>query len=33
MHFGQWQAVDRRGRIVRWWRVDPSLIYGQMKKC
>jgi len=32
-HFGQWLQVGRRGRNVRWWRVEPSLIYGQGKKC
>ena len=31
-HFGQWLQVDRRGRKVRRWQVDPSLIYGQVKK-
>ncbi len=32
-HFGQWFASGRRGRNVRRWRVEPSLIYGQVKKC
>jgi hypothetical protein len=32
-HFGQWLQVGRRGSNVRWWRVEPSLIYGQVKKC
>ena len=32
-HFGQWLALCRRGRNVRWWQVEPSLIYGQVKKC
>ncbi len=31
-HFGHWLQVDRRGRHVRQWQVDPSLIYGQVKK-
>jgi IS1 family transposase len=31
-HFGHWLQVDRRGRNVRRWQVDPSLIYGQVKK-
>jgi IS1 family transposase len=31
-HFGQWLALARRGRIVRQWQVEPSLIYGQVKK-
>jgi len=25
--------VARRGRNVRWWQVEPRLIYGQVKKC
>jgi len=32
-HFGQWLALCRRGRNMRWWRVEPGLIYGQVKKC
>jgi hypothetical protein len=31
-HFGQWLAFGRRGRHVRRWQVEPSLIYGQVKK-
>ena len=31
-HFGQWLALSRRGRNVRQWQVEPSLIYGQVKK-
>jgi IS1 family transposase len=31
-HFGQWLAASRRGRKVRRWQVEPSLIYGQVKK-
>ncbi len=31
-HFGQWREVARRGRNVRWWQVEPRLIYGQVKK-
>jgi transposase-like protein len=31
-HFGQWLASIRRGRNVRRWQVEPSLIYGQVKK-
>jgi hypothetical protein len=31
-HFGQWLALCRRGRTVRRWQVEPSLIYGQVKK-
>ena len=31
-HFGQWLQERRRGRNVRRWQVDPSLIYGQVKK-
>ncbi len=31
-HFGQWLLVGRRGRNVRRWQVEPSLIYGQVKK-
>ncbi len=31
-HFGQWREVRRRGRIMRRWQVEPSLIYGQVKK-
>jgi IS1 family transposase len=32
-HFGEWRQVCRRGRIIRCWQVEPSLIYGQVKKC
>src|SRR5260221_9335308 len=32
-HFGQWLALGRRGRLVRQWQVEPSLIYGQVEKC
>jgi len=32
-HFGRWLAFCRRGRLVRRWQVEPSLIYGQVKKC
>jgi IS1 family transposase len=32
-HFGQWFQAGRSGRNVRQWRVEPSLIYGQVKKC
>jgi transposase-like protein len=32
-HFGHWLQVNRRGRNVRRWQVDPRLIYGQVKKC
>jgi transposase-like protein len=31
-HFGHWREVGCRGRNVRRWRVEPSLIYGQVKK-
>lgn len=31
-HFGQWLEVGRQGRNVRRWQVEPSLIYGQVKK-
>jgi IS1 family transposase len=31
-HFGQWLALDRRGRKVRQWQVEAGLIYGQVKK-
>jgi len=31
-HFGHWLAGSRRGRNVRRWQVEPSLIYGQVKK-
>jgi IS1 family transposase len=31
-HFGQWLELGRRGRNVRRWQVEPSLIYGQVKK-
>jgi hypothetical protein len=31
-HFGQWLQLSRRGRNVRRWQVEPSLIYGQVKK-
>jgi IS1 family transposase/transposase-like protein len=31
-HFGHWLQVGRRGRNVRWWQVEPGLIYGQVKK-
>jgi len=31
-HFGQWLQVVCRGRNVRRWQVEPSLIYGQVKK-
>ncbi len=31
-HFGQWLQVARHGRNVRWWQVEPRLIYGQVKK-
>lgn len=31
-HFGQWLALGRRGCNVRRWQVEPSLIYGQVKK-
>src|SRR5258708_4580312 len=31
-HFGHCLQVARRGRKVRQWQVDPSLIYGQVKK-
>jgi transposase-like protein len=32
-HFGRWLQMGRRGRNVRRWRVEPRLIYGQVKKC
>jgi len=32
-HFGTWRQERRRGRNERWWQVEPSLIYGQVKKC
>jgi hypothetical protein len=32
-HFGYWLEVDRQGRHRRQWQVEPSLIYGQVKKC
>ena len=32
-HFGQWLTFCRRGRTVRRWQVEPSLIYGQVKTC
>ncbi len=31
-HFGTWREEGCRGRNVRWWQVEPSLIYGQVKK-
>ncbi len=31
-HFGQWLAVNRRGRKVRQWQVAAGLTYGQVKK-
>jgi IS1 family transposase/transposase-like protein len=31
-HFGQWLALGREGYNVRRWQVEPSLIYGQVKK-
>ncbi len=31
-HFGQRLASGRRGRNARRWQVEPSLIYGQVKK-
>ncbi len=31
-HFGHWREVGGCGRNVRRWRVEPSLIYGQVKK-
>ena len=31
-HFGQWLTMGCRGRNVRRWLVEPSLIYGQVKK-
>jgi IS1 family transposase len=31
-HFGQWLALDRRGRKARQWQVAAGLIYGQVKK-
>ena len=31
-HFGQWLTLSHRGRKVRRWQVEPSLIYGQVKK-
>jgi len=32
-HFGRWLQLGRRGCNVRRWQVEPSLIYGQVKKC
>jgi integrase-like protein len=32
-HFGTWREERRRGRHVRRWQVEASLIYGQVKKC
>jgi hypothetical protein len=32
-HFGHWLDADRQGRHRRQWQVEPSLIYGQVKKC
>jgi hypothetical protein len=32
-HFGTWREERRRGRNARRWQVEPSLIYGQVKKC
>jgi len=31
-HFGHWLALGGRGRKVRRWQVEASLIYGQVKK-
>jgi IS1 family transposase len=31
-HFGHWREVGLRGRNVCRWQVEPSLIYGQVKK-
>jgi IS1 family transposase len=31
-HFGQWLQGGQRGRYVRRWQVEASLIYGQVKK-
>ncbi len=31
-HFSQWLVLGRRGRNVPRWQVEPSLIYGQVKK-
>jgi len=31
-HFGHWLTGGRRGRKVCQWQVEPSLIYGQVKK-
>jgi transposase-like protein/IS1 family transposase len=31
-HFGHWLTGSCRGRRVRQWQVEPSLIYGQVKK-
>ncbi len=31
-HFGHWLQVGRREQNVRRWQVEPSLIYGQVKK-
>jgi IS1 family transposase len=31
-HFGYWREVGLRGRNMRRWHVEPSLIYGQVKK-
>jgi hypothetical protein len=32
-HFGQWREERCRGRHLRRWQVEQSLIYGQVKKC
>jgi IS1 family transposase/transposase-like protein len=31
-HFGQWLVLGQRGRNICRWQVEPSLIYGQVKK-
>jgi IS1 family transposase len=31
-HFGQWLALNHRGRNARRWQVAAGLIYGQVKK-
>jgi IS1 family transposase len=31
-HFGQWLTLGRRGRNVRRWQVEASLLYGQVKE-
>jgi transposase-like protein len=31
-HFGTWRQERRRGRNMRRWQVEPSQIYGQVKK-